>query len=189
MEIKIKVVVLDFNFVDIILFILLALFTFKSYRKGFTGEVFGLLAIILSFIISIKLNPMAVPYAQDYIKDKTVASIVVFGVMFIVLNILIRKIGTSIRKFMEVIHLGWLDSLAGAAVGAIKALAIAAVFLLAIKLIAFAGFDKALKKSKLAPHIERISSVVYEKLKKGFPKELGRKIKESARISRNFFSN
>jgi uncharacterized membrane protein required for colicin V production len=180
---------LDFNFIDIILFILLALFSFKSYRKGFTGEVFGLLAIILSFIISIKLNPMAVPYVLDYIKDKTIASIVVFGVMFVILNILIRKIGTSLRKFMEAVHLGWLDSLAGACVGMIKAFAIAAVFLFVIKLVAFAGFDKALKKSKLAPHIEKISYSVYQKLKKGFPKELGKKIKQTTRISRNFFSN
>jgi len=178
-----------FNFIDIIILLVAAMFIFRSYRKGFTGEVFGILALIVAFAVSLKLNPILTKYAKGVIENDKTASILVFAIVFIVLNIVIRKIGVSIRKFLDAIYLGWMDSLAGAALGAIKAVIICIVLLFGLRLTPFGNFGKAIESSKIAPQIEKISGSLLIVLKKNFPKELNRQFFRENRITRTFFSN
>ncbi len=180
---------MGFNFIDIIILLVAAMFIFRSYRKGFTGEVFGILALIVAFAVSLKLNPILTKYAKGFIENDKTASILVFAIVFIVLNIVIRKIGVSIRKFLDAIYLGWMDSLAGAALGAIKAVIICIVLLFGLRLTPFGNFGKAIESSKIAPQIEKISGSLLIVLKKNFPKELNRQFFRENRITRTFFSN
>lgn len=180
---------MNFNFIDIIILLISAMFVFKSYRKGFTGEVFGILAIIIAFALSLKLNPVLSKYVFPYIKSKSGSSILTFVLTFIIFNIIIRKVGTSIKKFLEYIYLGWFDSLAGALLGAVKAIAFCTIIIIGLKMIPFGGFDGAIKKSKIAPHLEKISTSFYSVLKKGFPKELNKKFFSTSSITRTFFSD
>jgi len=178
-----------FNFIDIILVLISAMFIFRSYRKGFTGEVFGILALIAAFAVSIKINPLLTKFARGFVENDKTASILVFVLTFIILNIVIRKIGISIRKFLDAIYLGWMDSLAGAALGAVKAILICIVILFGLRLTPFGNFGKAIESSKIAPQIEKISGSLITVLKKNFPKELNKQFLRDNRITRTFFSN
>ncbi len=173
------------NYIDIIILIIAAVFIFKSFRKGFTGEVFGILAIIVSFALAIKINPHIAPYINKYMQNEKLAVIVCFAGCFIILNIIIRRIGLSIKKFLEMIYLGWLDSLGGAVIGGVKAILICALLLLGLRMIPFGGVTGAIKKSKIAPQIEKVSGSFYSALKKGFPRELNKRFLENVRISKN----
>ncbi len=183
-----RILKLSMNYIDIIILVIFAVFVFKSYKKGFTGEVFGILALLVSFALSIKLNPHISGYINKYMNNEKLAVIVCFAGTFIIINILIRRVGISIKNFLQMIHLGWLDSIAGAAIGGVKAILICALLLLGLRLVPFAGVGKAISKSQIAPQIEKVSGSFYSALKKGFPKELNKRFFENVRLSKKFFS-
>lgn len=89
--------------------------------KGFVHEVVSFLAIFVALLAAELFTPVVMPilihmFSLSEKSGKTLAYILVF-IAIIVLMFLSSKF---IEKILSKIHLGWLNSLAGGALGALK---------------------------------------------------------------------
>ncbi len=172
------------NVLDIIFIIPLAWFAYKGFQKGFIIELCSLIALILGIYFAINFSYFAsdILVKNFDIADKYLA-IVAFIVTFIAVVFGVFFIGKVIEKFIDVLMLGFLNQLAGAAFGVLKA-----AFLISIVLWIINSFDftnSLIKKEQkensiLYEHLETFAPTVVPKLRLDEIKDLEIQIPEKA---------
>ncbi len=118
------------NIFDIILIVLLIVGAVGGYQKGFLYSLFSLLAIFLGVFGGFKLMGMVmIKLSLRYDVDSRILPYVAFGIVFIVIVILVRLLGSWLRSSLEKSILGRADQAAGAMLGAVKAMFMLSVIL------------------------------------------------------------
>jgi membrane protein required for colicin V production len=125
------------NWLDIILALPVLWFTFKGFRNGLIIELASLAALILGIFIALHFSF----YAEDYLREnfeiaENYLYIISFAITFLIVAVVIYLFGKIIHKLVSIIALGFLNRLAGAVFGFLKA-----VLVLSVILYFLDGFD------------------------------------------------
>ncbi len=109
------------SILDIILVILLIVGTIGGYQKGFLHSLFSLLAIFLGVLGGFKLMGIVmVRLSMYYVIDNRFLPYAAFAVVFLLIVIIVRLVGSLLRSSLEKSVLGQADQVAGAGLGALK---------------------------------------------------------------------
>lgn len=114
---------MDFiNWVDISLFVVLLAFAVFGFISGFTEKFFSIMSWGGAGIATMHVYPWLKPWAKQHIENETLASIVTFSAIFLVLLISFRLATSFISKSIKDSPLGALDRSLGVVFGVITGL-------------------------------------------------------------------
>ncbi len=102
------------NWVDTVIIVALVVSTFIGYKVGLIKIVVPLVGMLLATILSGALHS----YLGDrlgFIDSEKWANIVAFIIVFVVIFVIVYISASMLRKIMQLMLLGWVDRLAGAA--------------------------------------------------------------------------
>ena len=145
--------------IDVAFLIILALFFFLGYKKGFIFEFFGIFIILLSFYLSNMLYPfISVFFSEDkgtYLDNAKIfagITVAMFVILFIVLNLF--------KRFLKLIKLKRLDNILGGFLGVVKGSFL--VFIVFIILLLVSKTDQKLRTTmKESISVNIISTYLY----------------------------
>ncbi|MBQ7150664.1 MAG: CvpA family protein [Synergistaceae bacterium] len=111
--------------IDIVLGFILVLFMFRGAKNGFSGEIVGLVGLIVAIFSAFKFQDPAlelfykfVPAAASY--DKTIMEVACSVVIFLAVEIIFAIIGGILSYVVRVTRLSLLDHFCGMGIGFIK---------------------------------------------------------------------
>ena len=117
--------------IDFILLLCLGWGAYKGFRKGFIIQSFVILALVLAVWMSLAFAGKLEPFMQRHfnVTDLT-CSIVSFLVVFFLTLIIVYTSGYFVSKVADVMALGMINRLSGAAFGILANAIILSVFIL-----------------------------------------------------------
>ena len=144
------------NILDVIFLVLIGASVLYSLVRGLVREIFSFLAIILGFFGASYGYPRAAEWLGRWVEQETVAQILGFAVLFLLVALGVSLLGKLLSKVVHKGGLGWADRLGGAAFGLLKA-----VLFIAISLLVLTAFlppkSKVLLESKISPAVLTIA--------------------------------
>ena len=109
---------------DVIMAVIAAFFVYKGLVKGFSGEIIGLVGLIVSTYCAWNFLDPAVELASRYLPsslDKTITSMVCAVAIFLIVEIIFAVVGAILSYVVKVTQLSITDRLFGLLLGLIKA--------------------------------------------------------------------
>jgi len=141
------------NIIDIVILIPFAWFAYQGFKKGLIIGVASLAALILGIYAALYFSGIVAGFLTDELNIKTdYLPIISFIVTFIGVVILIHFLGKLLEKLINMVALGFLNKLAGAVFGVLKAAVFLSVLILIIN-----HFD-----GKIISEEKRESSFLYD---------------------------
>ncbi len=124
----------QFNWLDIILAILILITIGRGLWTGFIVSIASLTGALAGFWVAIHHFSTFVPRIYPWVQNEAGAKIIAFAALFFLVYLFFYLAGMAMRFFLKVIWLGWLDKFLGCAFGLAKGVIIAgiAVFVLTI---------------------------------------------------------
>lgn len=156
------------NVLDIILIIPIIWLMYRGYQKGFIIELSSLVALIAGIYLAINFSGFAADFlTRNFNIGDKYLNIVAFVVTFLIVVFGVIMIGKMLEQFINILLLGFVNKLAGAAFGVIKA-----VFLISVVLWIINSFDlsrtiikdSSRKESMLYDPIEQFAPSIVPKL-------------------------
>jgi membrane protein required for colicin V production len=168
------------NVIDIIALLPLTFFVVSGFKKGILKEVFGLFALILGIIISLQFSNYTVEQISS-LRDSTspYLPIFVYVLLFVAVFVVVIYVGNLLEKILKATQLNLGNRIAGAAIGALKAILIVSFFIWLADLADF--FDENVKRESIAYlYIKQFTPVLIELIGELIPalKELIANIEE-----------
>jgi uncharacterized membrane protein required for colicin V production len=159
--------------IDIILSVIGVIFVIIGIKRGLSGELIRIIAMVAGFIgafiyysdVTVYLSSLKIPLA--------VKNAISFFLIYAVIVLLILIIGWIIKKIINMTVLGWADRALGAVVGIFKAMIVAWILCLAISSFPAKRVQNDLSNS--------YTFRIYKKLPASFHLDSINKIRESAR--------
>jgi membrane protein required for colicin V production len=112
---------MEYNWIDIVLGILILWSLIKGFRKGFIIELASLLALILGIYGAILFADVTAGYLTaniDLPKDYT--PLIAFALTFVVIVVGVHFLARMVQKLVNMVALGFINRLAGAVFSGIK---------------------------------------------------------------------
>ena len=157
------------NILDIIILICLVPSIIQGLRKGFISQAISIVSIVAGVWASANFANLVSDWLAQYLEaPEQVLRIVSFAIIMIVVFIILGLIGKLLHGIIQLVMLGWVNRLLGAAFAFAKAILILGVLILIFNSIN-ANFNlvdaKVLEESVLYPIIKNISDTVFPYLK------------------------
>lgn len=157
------------NILDIIILICLVPSIIQGLRKGFISQAISIVSIVAGVWASANFANLVSDWLAQYLEaPEQVLRIVSFAIIMIVVFIILGLIGKLLHGIIQLVMLGWVNRLLGAAFAFAKAILILGVLILVFNSIN-ANFNlvdaKVLEESVLYPIIKDISDIVFPYLK------------------------
>ena len=109
---------------DIVMAVILAFFLYKGFVNGFSGEIIGLVGLIVSLFCVMKFLDPAVDLFYRYFEhsslDRNIVGFICAVIIFFVVEIIFAVIGTILSYVVRVTQLSTLDHIFGLLAGALK---------------------------------------------------------------------
>ena len=157
------------NILDIIILICLVPSIIQGLRKGFISQAISIVSIVAGVWASANFANLVSDWLAQYLEaPEQVLRIVSFAIIMIVVFIILGLIGKLLHGIIQLVMLGWVNRLLGAAFAFAKAILILGVLILIFNSINanFTLVDaKVLVESVLYPIIKNISDTVFPYLK------------------------
>lgn len=115
---------------DIFLLIVAALGAWKGYREGFLMEMVSLVGIILGIFLGFKLMGVGMIFLEEHFDvNRTTLPYVSFIVIFLLVLLGVRLIGSLVKNSIDKTFLGSADQAMGATLGVFRSLFMISVVL------------------------------------------------------------
>ena len=104
------------NWLDIVIIVAIAIFTFLGLRAGIIKAVLSLAGLIVGVILA---GRYYVPFSEQlsFIPQDSVAKIVAFIIILVVVMIIARVLASLLGKLASLVMLGWVNRVGGAIFG------------------------------------------------------------------------
>jgi membrane protein required for colicin V production len=163
------------NWLDIVLAIILAVSVARSFRKGLSREVIGLVSVVLALVLGIRFYGIVAAYLLPHVSSPAAANFAGFFVVFCGVMLLGGLLSFTVGKFLRVTGLSIVDHALGAAFGLARGIVVAIALI--VGMMAFSSGDSpppAVVDSRLAPDVvgaaRFFASMAPPELKEGFRK-------------------
>ena len=100
----------------------------RGYRKGIIIEVFSSAALVLAIIASMKLTAKLLDLLEGSLHGSHYLPFICYAVVFIGVYFLVSQLGNAFDKLADLVLLGIVNKIAGAAIGLIKILFMISLF-------------------------------------------------------------
>lgn len=120
------------NFLDLLIAIPLGYLIFKGYKRGLIFELTSLAGIVIGSIVAVR---MANWFSMLVGLEGKNAILVAFFILFVGVVVLALFVGKFIERFIKLIHVGFVNNLAGAILGMLKGVCIVGVLLYYVAII------------------------------------------------------
>ncbi|WP_074225400.1 CvpA family protein [Algoriphagus halophilus] len=157
--------------VDIILLVILVLGAFEGYRQGFLMGVLGLFGFVIAIILGIYFMDPMTDWLQENVTEFNLGyPILGFFVIFILTLVLINSVGWVLKRAMDMVLLGSLDSVAGVFLGVVKAAFFISLFFWQASLFKLDLPKQWTAESEYLGFIEPVAPAIVEAIEPFFPK-------------------
>ncbi len=147
------------NAFDILVVIIVAFCLIRGVFKGLIGEVSGIIGVVAAFYGAYTYYPLITVYGEKWIENAGFRNILAFFLIFCAILILVGLVSLLIRKFLNLVFLGWVDRTFGLIFGTAKGILIVSVIFIMITSF-FPENSKILTTSKLSPYIAKVSETM-----------------------------
>jgi membrane protein required for colicin V production len=155
---------------DIILLILLVLGAYEGFKKGFLLGLIGLVGFVVAVVLGFHFMDSMTVWLAEHVTEFNIAyPIVAFLIIFGISTLLIQVVGKILKKIMNIILLGSLDSLAGAGLGIVRVSFFISLFIWLGKEFEIDLSKRWTAESEMLEFIEPMAPVVIEVVKPVFP--------------------
>ena len=168
---------IEMNYLDIIIAIILFLFGFKGFRKGLIIEVVTLLAFAVGIYGAMRFSDFTAEHLQDFMEiNPKHLNTIAFVLTFILLVVLVNLIGRWITNLVKAMNLSFWNKLGGFVFGFAKGVLLCSIMVMVLNNLQLIGVVKpeVREQSKLYPYIELTVPFVYRgfDLVKDYAKEM-----------------
>jgi membrane protein required for colicin V production len=178
---------MSYNWVDIAIFVIIALTIVLGILKGFIRQILGIATVILAFVVAFAGYPFFASLFHEVIPRRNVGNFIGFLIVFLVVLLVGFLLTLMIHKLMKG-SLKALDHVLGGIFGCMKGLLICGALLMAM--LVFPFNKKVLKDSMLAPMCLTITKSAYllipKKFRQRFEQQyldvVGRSVRNEKRI-------
>jgi len=141
---------------DMIIAVVLSFCLLRGLFRGLIKEVASIVGVLGGFYAAYTYYPLLQKAFATWVYDPSYRSILSFLVIFSAVFIIISIIGVIIKYLLNIAFLGWVDRLCGAGFGALKAVLIVSVLMIALTTFLSRGAP-IVKDSLLAPHVAMVA--------------------------------
>jgi membrane protein required for colicin V production len=139
------------NWLDVVIVIVIAWFTFAAFGAGIIREVITVIASVLAVLAAGFYYDDLAENVLLFIDDDVAANVAAFGVLFGSVALGGQLAALLLKQMVSLLRLGWLDHLAGAAFGLLKGLILVEMFLILFTTFPYLGLDATIRGSAIAP--------------------------------------
>jgi membrane protein required for colicin V production len=143
---------------DVLLIIVVFFSLVYSIFKGMTREIFSLLSLVAGYIVAVRYKSVGADWLGQYITNETAASLISFGLLFMITVAIVSIIGWYVKKLIHSLDvLSGLDRFFGAIFGVIKGVFIMVLLMIPLQL--FPAVEKDITADSIfAPHLKKLSN-------------------------------
>lgn len=157
------------NSVDVVILVIILLFTIRGLFRGFILELSTLIGLVIGYLAAITYIGFLSALLQSLIPSAPVSvlNIISFSLIFIGINILLKIAANLITKTLKFAMLGWLNRLLGGLFGFVKSILILSIAVFLISLIPQSGemfANSGLQESILFPMLKLLGPELYEQI-------------------------
>ena len=151
----------EFNQLDILILIALAVGVINGFFKGFISQLIGLIGFFIAIWLSFKFYQIIEVYVDSYnIVADGLTSIVSLILTFAIAYFTIKLASSLTQKTVEAVGLGILNRFGGAALGLVISLLLCSSILYYIDPILELGFKETKDKSQILPILNESSQII-----------------------------
>ncbi len=144
------------GYLDIIIIAILMIGIARGWKTGFIRQATNLAGIILAFVLAVIFMDSLGLVIEERIMDYPgLGTILAFLGIFVVVKVGITYVSRSAKSFIDAMHLGSVDSLAGGLIGAFKAGIILSLVFVSISYFRLPD-DTAVEESRLYQPVYQI---------------------------------
>jgi len=134
---------------DIVLFLIIIGATVSGLLHGALTEIFSVLGVVVGIFISARMYGN-VASMLGFLPQK-LAVVLAFIIIIIIAVLIFYLIGKSLRRFLKLLHIGFIDSVFGLLFGFLKGSIIAVIIVLVLS--SFSISKQWIEDSKLSPFL------------------------------------
>ena len=147
------------NVFDVLVLIIISYCLIRGLFKGLIREVSGIIGVVAGFYGANTYYLILTPYLEFLIETPGTRNLVAFFVLFCIILIFVNLVAVLIRKFLNLVFLGWVDRSFGFVFGGAKGVLIgSALFIMMTTFIP--ENSNFLSDSKSAPHVAKVASAM-----------------------------
>ena len=151
----------EFNQLDILILIALAVGVINGFFKGFISQLIGLIGFFIAIWLSFKFYQIIEVYVDSYnIVADGLTSIVSLILTFAIAYFTIKLASSLTQKTVEAVGLGIVNRFGGAALGLVISLLLCSSILYYIDPILELGFKETKDKSQILPILNESSQII-----------------------------
>ena len=120
------------NWVSLVIVVVVALLTWRAFRRGFLRELVGLAALILAVPVAGVFYDDMIPKVEPILDNSTAAALASFLAILVGVIVAGQLAGYLLRRSADILNLGGPDRIAGAAFGLLQGLLLCQVLLVAL---------------------------------------------------------
>ncbi len=140
------------NWLDIVFAIVLISSVLEGLKKGFARTALGLAAVIVGLVCGLWFYASVGALFESRVGP-TWANVLGFLVIFVGVIVLGGLLGALIAKLLKMVHLSWLDRLAGGAFGVLRGALVCAVIVAVMMAFSPKPPPGSVERSRLAPYV------------------------------------
>jgi len=149
------------NKVDIVILILAAFGAWSGFREGFLMEVISLLGMVIGIFLGFKLMGEVMILLDDRFDiDRSTLPYISFIVIFIVVVLLVRLLGSLVKNSIDKSFLGSVDQALGGGLGALRTLFTLSVVLWILDSLKMSPREEWVEGSWLYPFTAQLAPAV-----------------------------
>ena len=138
------------NWLDIVIILALAWFTFVAFTAGLVREVVTLIATFLAIVVAGLYYDNLAQDVLVFIDNRDAANVIAFLILLGSIFFMGQLLAFLLRRVVSLLMLGWADHLAGAGFGFLKGLLIVQILLILFVTFPQFGLDDAIDSSAFA---------------------------------------
>ena len=156
---------MEINYFDVTVIVILALFALRGCFRGFVDEISGLIGLIGGLWMARHFYQDVSPLLT-FVGNEQLRGIMAYVLVFLAFLVVVAIVGHIVKRLVSLAFIGWVDKLAGLALGLVKGFIICSVLLLLVKnFLPEAGF---VKTSFMYGHLSAIMAQVQAHLPENF---------------------
>lgn len=156
------------NYFDYILITVVGLSMVLSLWRGFVREMISLIGLVAAFFVASRISGQTGDFLGQWIDNSTIADILGFALVFILVMIAVGIIGVFIRRLVDLAALTATDRTLGIFFGAARGM-----LLIAICFLVYTSYTKPdarwIKESKLAPYAIQLGDLLGAAIPEEYP--------------------
>jgi membrane protein required for colicin V production len=160
------------SYFDVIIVIVLIIFTYLGYKRGFTVEFLRIIGTLVSLLLGVRfMSNISIVIIGATNIPPTIATIIAFSTIFIGTILIFKLVSDKTQQAIKFsIALGSADKAVGAVLGLLKGAVVVSLFAILLSVFNFSDSVRGnLAQSMLYNPMRRIAPLVYNTLKNAIP--------------------